>query len=157
MQQLEPEAGEAVGLMLTPEGDVSPYDATPARARVFARTGGDGVHFSFLSDPDAEPSDWPVVMTVPMQFDRPNLVVGSNLAEFLALGLNVGYFVLEQLAYDFGAMVNELDRGHIDSDPPELMQSTLAAIAREFSIVPWDSHRLRLEWLQNHFPQAVEN
>ena len=154
---LEYGADEAVGLLLTTDRYQSPYEVTPAGVLVFASTGGDGVHFSFLLDETAEPEDWPVVMTVPMQFDRPNLVLGANLREFLALGLRVGYFVLEQLAYDLDEMIGVLDRPQIANERPELMASTLDAIATAYSIAPWEDHRRRLDWLQRAFPQPVEN
>lgn len=150
-------ADEAVGLLLARSGYLAPYDATPKGALVFASTGGDGVHFSFIPSVTEEPDEWPVVMTVPMQFDRPNLVVGANLPEFLALGLRVGYFVLEQLAYDFDEMVELLDRDQAVDQGSELMVSTLEKIAGAFSIDRWEDHRLRLDWLQRHYPLPVEN
>lgn len=67
---------EPIGLILQPPGSPLPigYDATPRDAITFASTGGDGVHFSAslgVSGPH-------IVMTVPMQFDRPNVVVGQR-------------------------------------------------------------------------------
>ncbi len=49
-----------------------------------------------------------IVMTVPMQFHRPNIAVGSNLRGFLCLGCMIGYFNLEQLAYDYVSTAAEL-------------------------------------------------
>lgn len=73
------------------------YPCTPTNTLSFARTGGDGVHFSLLNACD-ETADGPVVMTVPMM--EANLMVAETLAEFLGIGYRVGWFELEQLAYD---------------------------------------------------------
>ena len=150
LADLDPGSDEAVGLLMAGNAYLPHYDATPKEALVFATTGGDGVHFSFLPGEVADPDDWPVVMTVPMQFDRPNLIVGSDLAEFLALGLSTGYFLLEQLAYDDEDLLEALasGRGYVSSD---LMGRTLDAIANEFSLKPWPEHRQRLSQLQLQF------
>ena len=154
---LNPGSDEAVGLLCASEGYHSPYDATPAGAQVIASTGGDGVHFSFLPNEFSEPDDWPVIMTVPMQFDRPNMVVGSGLREFLALGLYAGFFVLEQLVYDEDEMLELLERNRTPENATGLMAATLEAIAETFSIQPWDDHRQRLAWLQSNISLPVEN
>jgi hypothetical protein len=78
------------------------YPCTPTNTLSFARTGGDGVHFSLLNARD-ETADGPVVMTVPMA--EANLVVAETVAEFLGLGSRAGWFDLEQLAYDAPATV----------------------------------------------------
>ncbi len=96
-------------------------------------------------------------MTVPMQFDRPNMVVGSGLREFLALGLYAGFFVLEQLVYDEDEMLELLDRNRTPVNATGLMAATLEAIAETFSIQPWDDHRQRLAWLQSNISLPVEN
>lgn len=157
LKGLKDDAQEAVGLLLAPSGYQTPYEATPRSALVFASTGGDGVHFSLIPNEMTAPENWPVVMTVPMQFDRPNLVVGANLPEFLGLGLKVGYFGLEQLAYDFDGMIRLLDRNQTGDESEDAMASTLQAIAEAFSISPWREHRRRLQWLQQNYPQPVEN
>ena len=84
-----------VGLHL----DDSPavYGDTPTNCAPFAYTGGDGCHFSLLQTESVDSSDSPVVLTVPCS--PANLIVGSNLWEFLSLGCHRGYFGLEQLAY----------------------------------------------------------
>jgi hypothetical protein len=80
---------EKVGLLFW---DIDLRDPnTPKDANPFACTGGEGVHYSLL--PDGK-----VVMTVPANFQHTNFIVGNNLYEFLCLGYNVGYFVLEYLS-----------------------------------------------------------
>lgn len=48
------------------------------------------------------PGAAPVVMTVAMQADAPNHVLGASLREFLALDCRTGYYHLERLAYPWG-------------------------------------------------------
>lgn len=85
---------DPIGLLYS--GDFAHYDATPTNGEVFATTGGDGTHFVLLDAPGN-----PVVMVVPMAFERAHVIVGDNLREFLCLGCKCGYFGLEQLAYDW--------------------------------------------------------
>lgn len=79
----------------------SRYDCSPTNTRVFAWTGGDGVHYSIL---EISKEIQPVVMTVPMNFGSSmksyNWVIAENLNEFLSLGYYNGWFPLEQLCYD---------------------------------------------------------
>ncbi len=78
----------------------SRYDCTPLNTKVFARTGGDGVHYSII---EISEMIQPVVMTVPMNFGNSindyNWILGENLNEFLSLGYYNGWFPLEQLCY----------------------------------------------------------
>jgi hypothetical protein len=60
------------------------YRLSSVNATMFARTGGDGVHFSLLSS-------GAVVMTVPMAFEAPNHVIGADIREFLALVCRLRY------------------------------------------------------------------
>jgi hypothetical protein len=150
--RLDAGSDEAIGLLLKDELRHSGYDEAPAEALCFAGTGGDGVHFSFLPTPSLKPADWPVVMTVPMQFVAPNLIVGANLREFLALGLRHGYFVLEQLAYEQEAMLEELSQPPRGGGQSALMIKGIRAIEEAFAIAPWLYPRERLATLQLAFP-----
>lgn len=133
---------EPIGLMLQPPGSPLPvtYDATPPDAITFASTGGDGVHFS-ASLGASSPL---IVMTVPMQFDRPNVVLGQDLREFLSLGCASGYFQLEQLAY--GSPTAALTPwGEAKAD------EQLALLRDALELSPWPSVQPRLEELQQQF------
>jgi hypothetical protein len=72
----------------------SAYWCTPLNALTFARTGGDGTHYSLVTAPGTDLAHRPVVMTVPMS-DDPNVIVGEDLRDFLALGCRFGYLGLE--------------------------------------------------------------
>lgn len=145
-------ADEAIGLLPVAQPGPSGYEQTPRGALTFAWTGGDGVHFSFLPAAGTEPGQWPVVMTVPMEFDRPNLIVGSNLREFLALGLRHGFLNLDYLVYDPGPAAAELQAAAEPDPGAALKIRTLDAITREFAIEPWDDIAGHLARLQDSLP-----
>ena len=144
-------------------GDDWDYDATPANSTTFASTGGDGVHFGLLHATTTVAGAAPVVMTVPMQFDAPNHVLGASLREFLALGCRTGYYHLERLAYDWERQeeINHLQRGQWagagwDGQPEEpAVVALLAAVTQEFSLAPWPNVARRLAELQARYLPAV--
>jgi len=89
----------SLGLILSKLGD-DRYDwCTPINCLSFARTGGNGVHFSFLTLDDEHVCQVPVIMTNPGGGDGRSWIVGSDLHDFLSFGYHCGYFVMEQLAY----------------------------------------------------------
>jgi hypothetical protein len=136
---------ESIGLILMEPSDLAPtygYECSPVGSAVFATTGGDGVHFSLLPLPALGLA--PVVMTVPMEFDRPNIVVGGDLREFLALGCTTGYVILEQLAYADGRaeMISTLQ--HHQPPPDPLDPALRAPLIEEFDLQPWPDVEGRL-------------
>jgi hypothetical protein len=134
----------AVGLILRDEEGRNSYDNTPVNADTFAETGGDGVHFSLLLIEDGRTiENAPIVMTVPMAFERANHIVGANLVEFLSLGCRYGYFKLEQLAYDRS--------GTIDPDA-----HLLEDIIRRVGLRPWVDVRERLNDLDEQYGPVVQ-
>lgn len=143
-----PVASDGLGLFLTPALEPSGYDATPACCRPFAWTGGDGVHFSLA---DLNGSKAPIVMTVPMNFDAPNLVVGSDLRDFLALGLYSGYFGLEQLVYNRKAAIAGLAKFELDGSD----RVCLDDIRKAFGLVPWSDVRARLDNLKTEYNDLI--
>ncbi len=149
-----------------PHGDRWSYDATPVNSLTFASTGGDGVHFGLLHDTTAASLTAPVVMTVPMQFDAPNHVVGASLREFLALGCRTGYLHLEQLAYPWDRQdeTSRLATGHWDAgwegwaelEPSTAPVELLAALTEEFDLAPWANVEQRLTELQARYLSMVQ-
>jgi hypothetical protein len=136
----------AVGLILRQEEGRIENDATPLNRDVFAETGGDGVHFGILLLEDRGVDDCPIVMTVPMAFERANQIVGGSFVEFLALGCRYGYFALEQLAYDRDETIAEIERGQDELDEDD--ERLLAAIRERFGIDQWPEVRARLDELE---------
>lgn len=141
---------EGIGLMLQPPDEPLPvtYDATPRSAVTFASTGGDGVHFSAALGR----SGGIIVMTVPMHFDRPNVVVGTSLREFLSLGTAGGFFWLEQLAYDYASTVAALAAGPIAENDEAERQLTL--LRDRLALTPWIDPKSRLDELQALLPTS---
>jgi len=126
---------EDEGLRVYESPAPSGYDAAPDGYVAFASTGGDGVHFNVpVSDVG------PIVMTVPMAFDGPNIVVGANIEEFLSLGCVYGYFRLEQLAYGMEGTANEIQAA---KDP----SAALLKLASHFDLRPWPDVAQRLDQL----------
>jgi len=138
---------DPVGLILHAPPRRAEYWCTPMNTITFAGTGGDGVHYGLLSIDGAVTDFSPVVMTVPMS-DTPNMIVGANLKEFLALGCRFGYFALEQLVYARDATIEELELGRYDPDASAAELALLAKLSREFALVPWQRPRARLDELK---------
>jgi hypothetical protein len=85
----------ALGLLFFREMRTRFYPCTPKNVVSFAGTGGEGVHFSLLVEDDKATEESPVVVTIPESFE--NHIVGENLFDFLCLGVDRGFFALEQL------------------------------------------------------------
>jgi hypothetical protein len=161
---------DPIGLILVRPMRNMGYESTPINSATFAETGGDGVHFGFLQVSNTISEDSPVVMTVPMQCDNPNVVVGCNLLEFLCLGSQIGYFPLEQLAYDWRTTVEWIENpetyfeqgyGSEASDPyfVELLKKKkhlLSLLTEEFGLRPWVSVEQRLGEIQAQFTSLLQ-
>jgi hypothetical protein len=153
-----------VGLFLTyPPLHDSPYlyDCTPSNSSTFGSTGGDGVHFSFLHLNDSLHQNVPVVMTVPTNYSaEKNWVLGADLLEFLVLGCQVGFFVLEQIAYTRTRMNESQKRYPINFSDFEPVSSEdrvlLDVIAKEFSLSPWTRLTERLDELEREFHRLIQ-
>ncbi len=130
-------------------GRVSDYPNGPQNAFTFASTGGDGVHFCALFGPADSPTTT-VILCVPLA-DEPNHVVGTSLAEFLALGCLTGYH-LDDLAY---RGPNALPDGPETHEEPERV-FLLEALTEEFGLAPWPDVPTRLAQLQNEYAVGIE-
>jgi hypothetical protein len=140
LSQGDREALEDDGLCLVDSLSPAGYDSSLSGYLPFAYTGGDGVHFSIPSD-----QSFPVVMTVPMVFDCPNVVVGSDLEDFLSLGCVYGYFGLEQLAYNEDRTVDYIQAANEPS-------SALQRLTKHFNLRPWQGVGDRLAALKLAHP-----
>lgn len=144
-----------IGLMCFQELLKPSYNQTPTNSLTFASTGGDGVHFGLLDLGHGVSDVSPVVMTVPMNFDQPNLVVGANLRDFLSLGIRQGYFYLEQLTYDRSNWVEALDRANFADDLTASGIRTLRAIEKAFNARPWARHEEHLRALELEYGEIL--
>lgn len=144
----------AVGLLLEPKEARWEYLSTPLNADTFASTGIDGVHFSFLALDDSQSQVQPVVMTVPMA-DGQNIIVGSDLTEFLALGFHSGYISLDQLAFDRDTAIQEIECDAHADEHDRYEVELLQAIRTRFNLEPWANVRLRLDELSHEFDSHI--
>ncbi|MCA0456752.1 MAG: hypothetical protein LCI00_22455 [Chloroflexi bacterium] len=143
------------------------YSCTPINSSTFASTGGDGVHFGLL-DIDGEVRDEsPVCMTSPMSASesQDNIIVGSNLHEFLCLGSEFGFFHLENLPsfkrYDDGFRFSQPNEWVVQESCEYFMtdpefQYQLNLLRTEFDLKPWTDVAGRLNELQRLYLPLVQ-
>lgn len=147
------EAFASVGLRLEPPVKAYQYYCTPKNVKTFASTGCDGVHFSFLEPAGCSllnPSWAPVVMTIPMNFDNQNIVVGESLYEFLCLGCRVGYEAIELLASSEKDLrtLKAVDYANYLSLE---QKRSLHMLSRAFSLEPLHGLEARMRQLQTQY------
>jgi hypothetical protein len=134
----------------------------------FAKTGGDGVHFSLLPLKGEISNPSPVVMTVPMNYGSENLIVGSDLQDFLCLGCDVGYNFLELLTYSdsksdaiywlnhpeewFTSLLSDSD----NSASIDYKRNLLRILRSEFDLKPWDNIEDNLQSLEDKYLSLLE-
>ena len=126
-------------------------EATPRNSIAFAGTGGDDVHFGLVTVKGRVSDDCAVVMTCPDLSEerwRANVLVGRNLHEFLSLGCERGYDVLESLPYDREELLQQLRSGPDLEDEDAETAATLAEYRRELGLVPWTDVESRLVGLE---------
>lgn len=126
------------------------YINSPLNTASFASTGVDGTHFGVVYTDDIAAAT-PVVMTVPMQFDDPNHIVGASLPEFLALGYLVSFASLDALAYDHSRdeLLDDLKARRSQLEPADSL--LLGAVADEFNLAPWPDVPGRLDELATKY------
>ncbi|NHI92390.1 MAG: hypothetical protein EAX96_07785 [Candidatus Lokiarchaeota archaeon] len=151
---------DPIGLILMHPLKTEEYESTPRNSSAFARTGGDGVHFSLLHLDGQIIEKSPVVMTVPDNYGEENLIVGSSLYEFLCLGSRTGYFLLEGLTYSDRrketleylehpeALVKE-DSQVLNKENIKRSQYLLQLLRDSLSLHPWRNIENRLSELQS--------
>ena len=136
------------------------YYCTPTNTLSFAATGGDGVHYGLLALDDIVSDMSPVVMTVPMHFAAPNMILGADLLEFLCLGCQVGY-IFEDLIYHRSESLQWLknpekglrieDHAYYLIDPITEVEYPQDVICAEFNLRPWKEFEQRLAELNNQY------
>ena len=159
---------EPVGLILIRPVAGEGYESTPLNSLAFAKTGGDGVHFSLLRIGGGTRGPSPIVMTVPMNFGNENLVLGSNIREFLCLGCQVGYFSLELLTYadSRSEAIYWLEhpeewfakhgQGVNGEDGVNRQKHLLGVLQRDLDLSPWEEFQQRIGHLQRQYLSMLE-
>ena len=138
---------DPVGLILFRDIENMGYWCTPENTVTFATTGGDGVHFGFLTNNGEVKENSPIVMTLPCA-DTANIIVGSSFEEFLSLGCRGGYFELEQIEYQPQQQIPFLDSHQYPSEMEPNQISLLKSIEQEFNLAVWANHSARLAELK---------
>jgi len=146
---------DPVGLILLAPPRYFAYWCTPVNSLTFAHTGGDGCHFGLLWGVGGFTEASPVVMTVP-DSDAPNMVVGGDLLEFLALGCRHGYFGLNGLVQDRGATLEALGRRDYDVEASPEQRDLLELLASVFDLEPWNDPETRLKHLDQEFAASIK-
>ena len=140
------------GLLLQRPLQRSKYASTPRNSLTFARTGGDGVHYSLL-EVSGRPSDLqPIVMTVPMA--GRNVVLAETFEEFLCLGYHVGWFSLEQVVYDLAKAAD-----YFAQPDPEAWQDReelLSILRRELGLRHVRLSTVRLDELEAKYAISID-
>ncbi|HEX6902127.1 MAG TPA: hypothetical protein VF789_20590 [Thermoanaerobaculia bacterium] len=136
-----------IGLNLTDPPERA-CEGAPLNSIAFADTGGDGIHFSLVSENGEVGDDCMVIMTVPELWEDPwaaNIAVGENLHDFLCLGCMAGYAALEKLAFYGDAAIERLQDE--EEDDPEAAE-TLRVMREELGLSPWPNVAEKLASLQ---------
>jgi hypothetical protein len=137
------------------------YYCTPKNTLMFASTGMDGEHFSFLVCDDAIDSESPIILTVPCNYDgNTNVVVAKDFRTFLCLGLRHGFFALGEFAYHPEEAIHVYTNAHwkpIEEHhssiyiPNEQQQAGLTVIANALNLQPYTYSVDEFMGLQNRF------
>lgn len=148
----------AIGLDLVIPPDDEGLFPSPKNGLRFARTGGNGVHFSLICVDNAISDNSPVVVTAPYSRDG-NVVVGKNLHEFLYLGCRVGFSHMEGLADDYALRTRMQYQNSEIPNPLDWEASwfvLLEEFAQHFRLSPWEDVTVRLNELQEEFLPLLE-
>lgn len=134
-----------------PDEEWSDYWCTPINADPCAVTCLAGAHYATF---EAEDGKSPVVLVVPDSFDRPCVVVGESLREFLCLGCEHGYGLVTGLAHQPRYTTEQL------ATPPDKMSveevELLSTLRREFDLRPWKEVGKRLNELQQLYVDQLD-
>ena len=141
----------AVGLGLCQPAKSGGYYCSPENSRMFAWTGGDGIHYSFVVLPHLPIKEGPVVATYPADPDTNNVVVGESLFEFLCLGCRCGY---EMVPYGNG--MPPYSDAHGATDDREVafarfQQQILDFLVHRLDLKPWVDEPRRLDELRRRY------
>jgi hypothetical protein len=147
-----------IGLILTPTLRNGGYHCTPENSLSFAHTGGEGVHFSLVSEANEITENSPIVVTIPQAFDHPNFIVGETLYDFLCFGIYRGFFALEQLGYNLDEafsvyadpswLPSEHRHFRVGYGVDERQRDILNLLIERLRLVPWQEPRAKFDRLQ---------
>lgn len=120
------------------------YDVTPQQSFAFASTGVDGEHYNVMLDPACRGV---IVLTAPMAFDCPNVVVGESIVDFLGLAVVSGLSTIPGVAYR-GFELGSVDIADAAVDQPD---SPVRAVREGLSVESWTDIAARLQELADAY------
>ncbi len=131
------------------------YSSTPQNSLAFARTGGDGVHYSIVNAGSENELNGPIVMTVPMA-SKNNLIIAEDLTEFFSIGYYIGWFGLEVLVYDLEQYIDDFSRPDPEMSEEEMRFIEMVRNQLKIKYQPITKRRLG-ELEDKYFNQLVIN
>ena len=143
-----------LGLILNKELEFGGYWCSPKNALTFARTGGDGDHYSLLIHDDRIDEKSAVVLTWPSEGDQQ--IVGENLYDFLCFGMHGGYFQINSVSSE--SPPPNAPRHWFCEHVDEQNRKLLTFLASELGLKPWglDERHERFQRLQQELlPRVV--
>ncbi len=138
------------------------YRRAPLNSVEFARTGGDGIHYSFLVLDGHWSELSPVVVTIPgiCGGGPSNVVLAADLTEFLRLGIRTGYFALANLVNEDGTIIDPAGiadqeaEGFAEWVEPET-EAALRQLAKRYGLKPLTGVAERLAKLQRRYQPMI--
>lgn len=130
---------------LIPSIEFEPYSITPPDLIPFASTGGDGIHFGFLTDFNEVPSlnVAPIVCVTPTN-DPPIRYMAKNIREFLSLAASVPYVEMLESCWKFKDEKQMVDMfKEFESDTSASWQKQRARIFTRFKET-WELQSIEL-------------
>ncbi len=134
------------------------YDCTPLNTILFAQTGVDGVHFSYL---EIGLDINPIIITVPCAWgNKPNsynCVIAETFDEFLGLGYFKGWYSLDGYFYDLEYTLEEYGINQIKHNFTNNNETIfIEKVISNFKISPKYLNTERLEYLQSNYFNRLE-
>ena len=131
---------------------------TPLNTILFAQTGGDGVHFSYL---EIGLEINLIIITVPCAWGKQpnsyNRVIAETFDEFLGLGFFKGWFYLDGYFYDPDLTLEEYGPNQIKHNFANRNEAIfIEKVISNFKISPNYLKTERLEYLQNNYFNRLE-
>ncbi len=132
-----------------PDDEFLGYWCTPLNVDVFSYTDLDGVHFGTFEAIDGES---PVVLISPASSNRPCVIVGQSLHDFLCLGCEYGFGDLTALPYEPQEVCEKYSRHH----PPHPADTIAGSLRIHFGLTPWENVGQRLFDLQEMYLDELD-
>ncbi len=136
------EAFYRIGLTLELGSELRDCWCEPINVVTLADTHMDGAHFALMRSEDEPVLYGPVVLVAPDSSERPHVIVGDSLREFLCLGCYTGYNFGE-LPHNPEVVIKSIEQA------TEPRHELLSDLCERFELAPWIGVAARLVELQD--------